>query len=154
MANPPAVLMVELVMSIDRMIHSAQVSIEKLSHLEIPGEWPAHVVLGHVSQVDEQVWIPRIQQMLQAQELGQESPTFAWWEPDAQATLDKFKEMSLSEAAAQAMSARTQLLSVVKELTPEQWSATANHETFGQIDIAGLIIQILTHDEEHRASLV
>lgn len=92
--------------------------------------------------------------MLQAQELGQESPTFAWWEPDAQATLDKFKEMSLSEAAAQAMSARTQLLSVVKELTPEQWSATANHETFGQIDIAGLIIQILTHDEEHRASLV
>jgi hypothetical protein len=25
---------------------------------------------------------------------------------------------------------------------------------FGTIDIAGLIIQILTHDEEHRASLI
>jgi hypothetical protein len=52
------------------------------------------------------------------------------------------------------MSVRTQLLSVVRDLTPEQWSATAEHEAFGHIDVSGLIIQILTHDEEHRASLV
>ena len=64
MSNPPAVLMAELVMSIDRMIQSAQTAAETRSHLEIPGEWPAQVVLGHVSQVDEQVWIPRIVQML------------------------------------------------------------------------------------------
>jgi len=52
------------------------------------------------------------------------------------------------------MSARTALLTAVKDLTPEQWQASAQHEAFGPIDIAGLIIQILTHDEEHRASLV
>jgi hypothetical protein len=141
-------------MSIDRMIRSAQTAAEKQNHLVIPGEWPAQVVLGHVSQVDEQVWMPRIAQMCSALAAGGESPSFDWWEPDASATFERFKDMSLSETSALAMSVRTQLLSVVKELTPEQWSATAEHEAFGHIDIAGLIIQILTHDEEHRASLI
>lgn len=154
MSNPPAVLMVELVMSIDRMIQSAEAAKLAQSHLVIPGEWPAQVVLGHVSQVDEQVWIPRIAQMCQALASDSEAPTFNWWEPDADATFERFCETSLEEASALAMSARTQLLSAIKELSPEQWSATAQHEAFGTIDIAGLIIQILTHDEEHRASLV
>ena len=152
--NPPAVLMVELVMSIDRMIQSAQAAQEKQRHLVIPGEWPAQVVLGHVSQVDEQVWMPRIAQMCSALAAGDEPPSFDWWEPDASATYERFKDMSISEASALAMSVRTHLLSVVKELTSELWLATAEHEAFGHIDIAGLIIQILTHDEEHRASLV
>ena len=154
MSNPPAVLMVELVMSIDRMIQSAEAAKVTQSHLAIPGEWPAQVVLGHVSQVDEQIWIPRIAQMCQSQVEGGESPSFDWWEPDAEATFEKFRYISLEEASALAMSTRTQLLSAVKELSPEQWSATAIHEAFGSIDVAGLIIQILTHDEEHRASLV
>ena len=154
MANPPAVLMVELVMSIDRMIQSAQSAQERQSHLAIPGEWPAQVVLGHVSQVDEQVWMPRIAKMCQALDAGEPAPSFTWWEPDATATYDRFCGMSLSEASALAMSVRTQLLSVVKDLTPEQWAATAQHDAFGHIDVSGLVIQILTHDEEHRASLI
>jgi hypothetical protein len=141
-------------MSIDRMIQSAQTAAKIQNHLVIPGEWPAQVVLGHVSQVDEQVWMPRIAQMCSALAAGGEPPSFDWWEPDGSATYERFKDMSLSETSALAMSVRTQLLSVVKELTPEQWSATAEHEAFGHIDIAGLIIQILTHDEEHRASLI
>jgi hypothetical protein len=98
--------------------------------------------------------MPRIAKMCTALAAGDDPPSFDWWEPDANATYDRFKDMSLSEAAALAMSVRTQLLSVVKELTPELWTATAEHEAFGNIDISGLIIQILTHDEEHRASLV
>jgi hypothetical protein len=146
--------MVELVMSIDRMIQSAQSAAEKQSHLVIPGEWPAQVVLGHVSQVDEQVWMPRIGQLCSALAAGDQPPSFDWCEPDATATYERFKDLSLSEVSALAMSVRTQLLSVVKELSPEQWAATAEHEAFGHIDISGLIIQILTHDEEHRDSLI
>jgi hypothetical protein len=136
------------------MIQSAQSAAEKQSHLVIPGEWPAQVVLGHVSQVDEQVWMPRIGQMCSALAAGDQPPSFDWWEPDATATYERFKDLSLSEVSALAMSVRTQLLSVVKELSPEQWAATAEHEAFGHIDISGLIIQILTHDEEHRDSLI
>jgi hypothetical protein len=154
MSNPPAVLMAELVMSIDRMIQSAQTAAQVHSHLVIPGEWPAQVVLGHVSQVDEQVWIPRIVQMCQALGASEEPPIFSWWEPDANATYEKFVDLPLEDVCALAMSTRTHLVTAVKDLTPEQWVATASHEAFGTIDIAGLIIQILTHDEEHRAGLI
>jgi hypothetical protein len=154
MSNPPAVLMVELIMSIDRMINSAQSAKKTQNYLANPGDWPAQVVLGHVSQVDEQVWIPRITQMCDALGTGEEPPNFAWWEPNSEETYAKFHEMTLDAAGALAMSNRTHLLSAVRELAPEQWSATAQHEAFGLIDVAGLIIQILTHDEEHRASLL
>jgi hypothetical protein len=92
--------------------------------------------------------------MCSALAAGDQPPSFDWWEPDATATYERFKDLSLSEVSALAMSVRTQLLSVVKELSPEQWAATAEHEAFGHIDISGLIIQILTHDEEHRDSLI
>lgn len=154
MTNPPAVLMVELVMSIDRMIQSARSAKESGSDKTVLGEWPAQVVLGHVSQVDEQVWIPRIATMCKAMASGAEPPIFPWWEPDAAATFQRFQGMELDEVCALAMSSRTHLLSAVKDLTLEQWNAVAEHEAFGTIDVAGLIIQILTHDEEHRASLV
>ena len=148
MSTPPAVLMVELVMSIDRMIQSAQTASIK------PGEWAPAVILGHVSQVDEQVWMPRINRMIEAQEQGFEPPTFEWWEPNATETETKFQDFSLEEASAHAMATRTQLLSLVRELDPNQWSARAIHDSFGEIDISRLIIEVLTHDEEHRASLV
>jgi hypothetical protein len=154
MTNPPAVLMVELVMSIDRMIQSARSAKKARSVKAVRGEWPAQVVLGHVCQVDEQVWIPRIATMCQAMASGAEPPKFPWWEPDADATFQRFQGMELDDVCALAMSSRTHLLSAVKDLTLEQWNAVAEHEDFGTIDVAGLIIQILTHDEEHRASLV
>ena len=140
--------MVELVMSIDRMIQSAQNAVTK------PGEWSPATVLGHVSQVDEQVWMPRIDLMVNAQLNGESAPVFTWWEPNAEETAAKFGEFSLEAASASAMATRTQLLTRVRELTAEQWSATAVHDSFGEIDVSRLLIEVLTHDEEHRASLV
>ncbi|CAB4335811.1 unannotated protein [freshwater metagenome] len=148
MTTPPAVLLAELIMSIDRMIRTAE------SATPIPGEWAPQVVLGHISQVDEQVWIPRIEQMCQAQTDGQSPPEFTWWEPDATKTQAKFQAQPLQDVAAIAMATRTTLVTAIKDLSAEQWNATAKHETFGKIDVSALIIQILTHDEDHRASLV
>ena len=156
MSTPPAVLMVELIMSIDRMITSAQNAGSR------PPEWLASddeqwappVVLGHISQVDELVWLPRIQLMCQAQATGDPPPQFVWWEPDPAETVAKFGRQSLEDVAALAMSHRTTLLSAVKDLTPTQWQSQAKHDAFGEIDVSELLIQVLTHDEEHRASLV
>ena len=148
MAIQPAVLMAELVMSIDRMIRSAQAAQTRT------GEWSPQVILGHVSQVDEQVWIPRIHLMVEAHKTGAGVPEFAWWEPDPVQTEKMLANYTLDDAAAQAMSVRTNLLSVVKDLPSEAWAALAKHDEFGEIDVAGLLIQVLTHDEEHRASLL
>ncbi len=156
MSTPPAVLMVELIMSIDRMITSARNA--GLRHPEwlanTDEQWAPPVVLGHISQVDELVWLPRIQLMCQAQAAGDPVPQFVWWEPNPAETVAKFGSQSLEDVAALAMSHRTTLLSAVKDLTPTQWQAQARHDAFGEIDVSALLIQVLTHDEEHRASLV
>ena len=156
MSTPPAVLMVELIMSINRMINSAQ-NAGSRSTQWLKGrkdEWPAPVILGHISQVDELVWLPRLNLMCAAQAAGENAPKFSWWEPDPEQTIAKFADQSLDEVAALAMSHRTTLLTAVKDLTPLQWQSQAKHDAFGEIDVSGLLIQVLTHDEEHRASLV
>ena len=92
--------------------------------------------------------------MVRSHDLGEHAPEFAWWEPDPIATEKLFEAKSLEEVSALAMANRTQLLTKVRDLTPEQWQAQATHATFGHVDISALLIEILTHDEEHRATLV
>lgn len=148
MAISSSVLLVELIMSADRMIQSAQKA------QAIDGEWSPAVILGHVSQVDEQVWMPRIESMIDALAQGAAAPAFSWWEPDPKATEEKFAEFSLEDSSAELMAGRTRLVTFLRGFTPEQWAATGIHDTFGELDISGLLIEILRHDEEHRASLV
>ncbi len=48
--------------------------------------WSPAMILGHVSDVDEQVWHARIRLMVDALHKGLPMPSLMWWEPDAQAT--------------------------------------------------------------------
>lgn len=148
MATPSSVLLVELVMSIDRLIESAKKAKPKAD------QWSAAVTLGHVSQVDLQVWLPRVQLMVDAFNQKENPPIFTWWEPDAVETQREFADVPLEQVSGIAMQARTQLVSRLRNLTPEEWSAPGIHATFGQITVGDLIFQTLTHDEEHRASFV
>lgn len=148
MANPTSVLMVELVMSIDRLIDSARAA-QPDSEL-----WPAAVVLSHIADVDETEWLPRLELMVAAHAAHQEAPRFQWWEPDTTGTLERYREVLIDDAGARAMATRIAMLMRLRDLTPQEWAATAQHDTFGEIDVAGLVFAQLAHDEEHRASLV
>ncbi len=148
MATPNSVLYVELVMSVDRLHQSA----EKAGARE--GEWPPSVVVAHVGDVDEQVWTPRLMQMVAAFDAGAPPPELTWWEPDADATLERYAAWSLDDAAARTMRTRIALLTALRELRDDQWGATALHEVFGVLDVQELVLRVLAHDEEHRGSLV
>lgn len=148
MAFSEKVLLAELVMSIDRLMESA-----KKAPL-VEGQWTPATVLGHISQVDEQVWLARVQLMVDTQKAGLPEPKFAWWEPDPIETADKFKDFDLELACATALQARTKLVTFLNSLDPHQWDAKATHATFGSIDVRELMFQTLSHDEEHRESFV
>ena len=124
------------------------------SAVEVPGEWPPATILGHVSQVDEQVWSLRIDQMVQAHRDGSAVPSYEWWEPNAEQTAATFEGSSLDDAAGLVMASRISILTKLRDLADEDWDARAIHATFGEIDVRGLVLEILAHDEEHRASLV
>ena len=147
-ATPPSVLMVELVMSVDRLITSARAATP-------PTEgWPPAVIVAHVGDVDDEVWSPRLELMVAAFESGDAAPSFVWWEPDADVTYAKYADHTLDEAGARLMAARISLLTRLRDLTPEQWAATAHHDVYGLMDVTALVMEVLSHDEEHRGSLV
>lgn len=148
MPIPHSVLIVELLMSADRVITAARTA----PQADDADAWPPAVIIGHLGQVDEQVWIPRIDAMVAA--IGSPEPEFTWWEPDPEKTRAAFAGASVDDAAARLLASRTSLLHRLRNLTDEQWAASARHATFGELDVEGLLIQVLGHDEEHRASLV
>ena len=146
MAISRSVLMVELLMSVDRVIESARTS----SPSTDPEEWPPATVVGHLSLVDEQVWLPRLDLMVTSSEV----PSFTWWEPDADETRKAFASVSLDEAAARLLASRTTILHRLRGLDDDGWASTGLHSVFGEMDVEGLMLQAMAHDEEHRASLV
>ena len=147
-ASPASVLYVELVMSVDRIGEAARAARTR------EGEWPPAVVVAHVGDVDEQVWMPRLAQMVTAYDAGDPPPSFTWWEPDGEGTYARFRDLSVDDAVARTMSARISLLTRLRDLSAEQWGARAQHEIFGDMDVQAVIYAVLAHDEEHRASLV
>lgn len=115
--------------------------------------WSPIVILGHVSDVDEQVWLVRINLMVQKFRANEPGPTFAWWEPDPHATQLKYEDYSLDEVIESLLSTRSAIVSTLNSLDLEDWNATASHATFGLLTVIGMVNQILMHDKEHLASL-
>jgi hypothetical protein len=148
-SNPASVLYVELVMSIDRIGDAARASDP------IEGEWPPAVVVAHLADVDEQVWHARIDAMVEAFESRAPTPEFANWEPDPVATYDRYRDWSVDDATARAMATRIALVTRLRDLTPAQFDGIrGQHEVFGTMDTHAVVMAVLAHDEEHRASLL
>jgi hypothetical protein len=81
-------------------------------------------------------------------------PQLTWWEPDAQLTSARFAGSSTDDAGACLLASRTAILSRLRDLSDDDWEAQADHDIFGTIDVTGLMLQLLAHDEEHRATLL
>jgi len=148
-ANPASVLYVELVMSIDRIGDAARAAEVR------DGEWPPAVVVAHLADVDEQVWHARIDEMVAAFDAGAPAPEFANWEPDPVATLERYREWSVDDAVARSMATRIAFVTRLRDLSPEQYAGIrGRHEVFGDMDTQAVVMAVLAHDEEHRASLI
>jgi hypothetical protein len=113
------------------------------------GEWSPALNLGHLSQVDDEVWAPRVRQMVQARHGSLASPTFSWWESTSGSTERRFGGLSLDEAAAELARSRTALIDLLAGLSDDDWTAIAHHDVFGVIDIVGLVREVLAHDHVH-----
>lgn len=115
--------------------------------------WTPTTILGHVSDVDEQVWHARIHLMVNALHKALPAPSLMWWEPDAQATELKYGNYSLEKAIARLFSTRAAITETLSNLSDEEWQASALHDTFGTLTVTLLPEKILLHDEEHLESL-
>ena len=116
-------------------------------------QWSPITILGHVSDVDEQVWHARIHLMVNAFHEGLPTPSFSWWEPDTAATQLKYRDYSLEQATARLFTSRSAIIETLSNLSDDDWNASATHSTFGKLTLPLLPEKILLHDQEHLESL-
>ena len=110
-----------------------------------PGEWTPTEIVRHLIAVEEQVWHIRLGQLE-----TEEHPRWRWVEPgqwlgEPGASLDGVLDTHAR--------ARAATLSLLDALGPDGWSRTGRHDTFGVLDVAGLMTVAADHDDEHLASL-
>ncbi|CAB4749529.1 MAG: hypothetical protein F2708_01510 [Actinobacteria bacterium] len=116
-------------------------------------EWTPAIILGHLVDVDKEVWMARFELMREAQISGAPIPRLQWWEPDADVTAEKYSTQSFSEARIKLLGSRENMVSYLKNLSVQDRAAAAQHRTFGSITIESMLQVLLDHDKEHQASI-
>ena len=138
--------LIALTESTDRLTESA-------TACKFSGEgWAPAITVGHIFDVDTQVWMARFELMVNAQRTGQAPPALAWWEPDGEKTAATYAEYSLDESLVLLHKSRESMAVFLNSLTEAERNAPAIHKTFGTITIETMLQVILNHDEEHRAT--
>ncbi len=108
-------------------------------------EWTPSDIVRHLIAVEIEVWHIRIAQLA-----TEDHPIWAWAEPDRwQGEPDASLERLLEVYRA----ARSRTVAMLAALDDDGWARTGTHETFGVLDIAGLLSRAVDHDDEHLLSL-
>ena len=116
-------------------------------------EWTPAIILGHIVDVDKEVWMARFEKMRLAQLTDAPIPQLQWWEPDPVVTAEKYAQQSFEEARTKLVASRESMVSYLRNLSVQERAAAAQHRTFGLITIESMLQVILDHDKEHQASI-
>ncbi len=115
--------------------------------------WSPAIIIGHLMDVDKQVWMVRFELMRSALRDGAPIPQLAWWEPDGIETGQKYADSTLDEVKASFLASREDMLNYLSQLSSSDLRASAVHQVFGEITIESMVKIILNHDREHCGTL-
>ncbi|MEO8230309.1 MAG: DinB family protein [Chloroflexota bacterium] len=110
-----------------------------------PGEWSAQQVVLHLVAVETEVFQARLDDLE-----GEDHPRWSWVEPG---TADAPDGATLEDALVRFGACRAITLRRVAGLDEAGWSRTGTHETYGLLDVGGLLRLAYDHDFEHLATL-
>jgi hypothetical protein len=110
-----------------------------------PGEWTPSEIVRHLIAVEELVWHVRLRQLE-----TEAHPHWAWVEP-GQWLGAPGADLDALLAAHAAVRERT--LAMLDSLGSDGWARRGTHDTYGELDVAGLMAVAADHDDEHLASL-
>lgn len=109
-----------------------------------PDEWTPSDIVRHMIAVEKEVWHPRL-----AQIAVENHPRWPWAEPapwagEPGASLERLLSIHAAD--------RASTLAALDALGDDGWARTGSHETYGVLDVAGLMTKAIDHDEEHLRS--
>jgi hypothetical protein len=115
------------------------------SEAPAPGEWTPTEIVRHLIAVEEDVWHVRLGQLG-----SEEHPHWRWVEPGQWLGAPG---AGLDDVLATHASVRAATLTLLDGLGGAGWARTGAHDTFGVLDVAGLMTVAADHDDEHLDSL-
>jgi hypothetical protein len=108
------------------------------------GEWSLNAVVGHLTQVEGEVWQARFRQMA-----VEENPYWEGWEPEGIDWEGLYGETPLKALLVEFAAARQESVAYLRSLPDEGWLRQGTHEVWGPVDVARLCREMLAHDEAH-----
>lgn len=109
------------------------------------GEWGPNETVRHLIAVEDEVWRKRLAGLAK-----EDDPHWEWTEPGLAPGL---ADASLLEILTVFARRRAKTVATVRALDDAGWARFGTHETYGRLDVAGLLRLAIDHDEEHAASL-
>ena len=109
------------------------------------GEWTPSLVVRHLMAVEGEVWLARLVTLVAGGE-----PRWSRMEPGP---LPGFDHSSLEDVLGLFGRLRASTVDFLGLFDDEGWARTGLHETYGRLDVAGLLRIAIDHDEEHLTGL-
>jgi hypothetical protein len=110
-----------------------------------PGGWSPADIVRHLIAVEELVWHVRLRQLE-----TEDHPHWVWVEPGQWLGAPG---AGVDDVLATHARARATTVAMLDALGTAGWRRTGTHDTFGLLDVAGLMTVTADHDDEHLASL-
>jgi hypothetical protein len=105
------------------------------------GEWSPAEIVRHLIAVETTVWHARLDQLAAGGE-----PRWGWTEPRFD---DGPEDRSLDELVETFSVRRAETVARLDGFGDEDWARRGIHDTYGPLDVEGLLRLAVDHDEEH-----
>jgi len=109
------------------------------------GEWGPREAIRHLIAVEAEVWQTRL-----ARVAAEDDPQWTWTEPGLAPGYD---DATLDEILAAFAAARGVTATTVRALDEAGWARFGTHQTYGRLDVGGLLRLAVDHDSEHLAGI-
>jgi hypothetical protein len=110
-----------------------------------PGEWTPAEVVRHLIAVEDEVWQSRLARLA-----AEDRPHWPWTEPGL---APGFDGRPLDDVLTAFADARAATAATVRALDEVGWERSGTHDTYGVLDVEGLLRIAIDHDGDHLAGL-
>jgi DinB superfamily len=111
----------------------------------VTGEWTPAEVVRHLIAVEAEVWQSRLARLA-----TEDRPHWPWTEPGL---APGFDGVPLDEILASFAVARAATAATIRALDEVGWARSGTHDTYGVLDVEGLLRIAIDHDRDHLAGL-
>ena len=117
---------------------------QNLKRRPAPNKWSAHEHACHISIGQEDIFLARLDLML-----TDPLPQIKSIQPSAEEEAGAMLSVDLDQALAQYVRERELVVKRLKELSPDDWQRTAEHEAFSHYSVYIMFRHLLTHEMLH-----